>query len=106
MADADEDLFADLYDGEDAELEAAQPAPTPLPVKSEAEITAPPTEAPLQDVSMPVPKHEDFDDDVKPFDPSAEDMDGVVKQEYTGNYGNSYDAPSESRQQVRLKDDG
>ncbi|OQO11681.1 hypothetical protein B0A48_03408 [Cryoendolithus antarcticus] len=106
MADADEDLFADLYDGEDAEPEAAQPAPAPLPVKTDPEVTAPAAEAPTQDSSMQQPRHDDFDDDVKPFDPSAEDMDGVVKQQYNGNYGNSYDAPSESRQQVRLKDDG
>jgi len=74
-------------------------------VKAEPEVAqpmAPSTDAPPPANGSGAPQH-DFDDEAKPFDPSAEDMEGV-KQEYNTGY-NSYDA-QEAKQPVRLKDDG
>jgi hypothetical protein len=113
---ADEDLFADLqvsltrttnlllttisYDGEDAEPDAAPPAP--VPVKSESEAVVLPTDTPAK---FSAPQRDEDEEEIKPFDPSAEDvqMDGV-KQDYNANYG-GYEM-SERKEQVRLKDDG
>ncbi|KAM0721020.1 hypothetical protein Q7P37_003305 [Cladosporium fusiforme] len=98
MADAaDEDLFADLYDGEDAEPEAARPA---------TEQAKPDTEAPAAITTAeasndaPAPQQED-DDEAKPFDPSAEDMDGVANTAPA-----NYDTQEVDRTPVHMKDDG
>lgn len=91
------------YDGEDAEPEAAQPAPAPI--QTDVGSAAPSADISNHETALQQQQQHDFEDDVKPFDPSAEDMDGVVKQEYNPNFGGGYDPP-ESRQQVRLKDDG
>lgn len=100
MADAaDEDLFADLYDGEDAEPEAARPA-AEAP-KPEPEVPAVKAE-PTTDAAAPQqqqPQHDD--EDAKPFDPSAEDMDGV-----TNAPQQSYDTSEIDRTPVHMKDDG
>lgn len=88
------------YDGEDAEPEAPAPATAAAPVKTEPDSTV---TAPTSTVEAAAPSQED--DEPKPFDPAAEDMD--VKQEAPIDTGfGGYNAPEPDRGPVHLKDDG
>jgi len=105
MADAaDEDLFADLYDGEDAEPEATRPAPEAP--KTEPDAPAVKTEtvtdesAPQQQQQQQNYQQQD-DDEAKPFDPSTEEMDTMTHAPHQ-----TYETQEVDRTPVHMKDDG
>ena len=86
------------YDGEDAEPEAPAPAAAPVKTEPDSTVTAPTSAA---EFAAPQPE----DDEPKPFDPAAEDMD--AKQEFSMDTGfGGYNAPEPDRGPVHLKDDG
>ena len=86
------------YDGEDAEPEAPAPAAAAVKTEPDSTVTAPTSAA---ETAAPQPE----DDEPKPFDPAAEDMD--VKQEFPIDTGfGGYNAPEPDRGPVHLKDDG
>lgn len=96
---SDDKLTYERYDGEDVEPDAAPPA-AQAP-KPEPEALAPISES---NGDAPAPQQQQAqpdDDDAKPFDPSAEDMDGV-----TNAPAMNYEAAEVDRTPVHMKDDG
>lgn len=89
-------LTTPRYDGEDAEPEAAHPAPEAP--KAEPEAPAVNTE-PTNDTVAP--QQQQDDDEAKPFDPAAEEMDGMTNAPHQ-----SYDTSEMDRTPVHMKDDG
>lgn len=87
------------YDGEDAEPEAA--APTAAPAKTEAEAPVTTTTAAVEANNDASATQQDDDDEAKPFDPSAEDMDGAATAAPP-----AYDTLEVDRTPVHMKDDG
>ena len=86
------------YDGEDAE---------PEPIRSVAEAPKAEPEAPAanpepaNDTAAPHQQQQQDDDDAKPFDPSAEEMDGMTNAPQP-----NYDTSEMDRTPVHMKDDG
>lgn len=121
MADAaDEDLFADLY-APDPPHKTHRPLLTLPSYDGEAdepETTQP--QAPAQPTQEPTPVapeandasavKQDEDDGDKPFDPAADDMQGVDTEQMGNNngFGNGgFSMPEPERERpVTLKDDG
>jgi len=94
-------LTSSSYDGEDAEPEAPFAAPAPAAVKTEPDSTV---TAPAQTAETNAIQPED--DEPKPFDPAAEDMDGVKHEAPMDSAFGGYNAPEPDRGPVHLKDDG
>lgn len=95
---ADLILTPPRYDGEDAEPEAARPvaeAPKPEPEAPTAHAE------PTNDTAAPQQQQQQDDDDAKPFDPAAEEMDGMTNTPHQ-----SYDTTEIDRTPVHMKDDG
>ena len=95
----DIELTLPSYDGEDVEPETAPPA-AQAP-KPEPEAHAPSTESNGDAPASQQQQTQEDDDDAKPFDPSAEEMDGVTNAP-TANY----EAAEVDRTPVHMKDDG
>lgn len=89
-------LTLQSYDGEDAEPEAAHPVPEAP--KAEPEAPAVNT-GPTNDAIAP--QQQQDDEDAKPFDPAAEEMDGMTNAPHQ-----SYDISEMDRTPVHMKDDG
>jgi hypothetical protein len=91
------------YDGEDVEPEAAQP----VAAVPKAEPEAPEAKAePMNDATAP--QQQQDDDDAKPFDPAAEEMDGMTGMANNAPHQShqSYDTSEMDRTPVHMKDDG
>lgn len=91
-------LITSRYDGEDAEPEPTRPAAEAPKAEPEAPAANP---EPVNDTAAPHQQQHQDDDDAKPFDPSAEDMDGM-----TNAPQQSYDTSEMDRTPVHMKDDG
>ena len=86
------------YDGEDAEPEPTRPVAEAPKAEPEALAANP---EPAADTAAPQQQQQQDDDDAKPFDPSAEEMDGMANAPQP-----SYDTPETDRTPVHMKDDG
>lgn len=91
-------LTTSRYDGEDAEPEPTRPAAEAPKAEPEAPAANP---EPANDTAAPQQQQQQDDDDAKPFDPSAEEMDGVTNAPQP-----SYDTSEMDRTPVHMKDDG
>jgi len=93
-------LTISRYDGEDAEPEPTRPVAEAPKAEPEAPAANP---EPTNDTSAPQQQQQrQDDDDARPFDPSAEDMDGVTNAPQQP----SYDTSEMDRTPVHMKDDG
>lgn len=92
-------LTTSRYDGEDAEPEPTRPIAEAPKAEPEAPAAHP---EPTNDTSAPQQQQQHDDDDAKPFDPSAEDMDGMTNAPQQP----SYDTSEMDRTPVHMKDDG
>jgi hypothetical protein len=88
------------YDGEDAEPEATRPVAEAPKAEPEAPAAYP---EPTNDTVAPPQQQQQQqdDDDAKPFDPAAEEMDGMTNAPHQ-----SYDTSEMDRTPVHMKDDG
>ena len=100
LSQLDTTLTHSRYDGEDAEPEA--PA-RPVAEAQKAEPEAPAANIePVNDTAAPQQQQQQQDDDdAKPFDPAAEEMDGMTNAPHP-----SYDTSEMDRTPVYMKDDG
>ena len=86
------------YDGEDAEPEPIRPVAEAPKAEPEAPAANP---EPANDTAAPQQQQQQDDDDAKPYDPSAEEMDGMTNAPQP-----SYDTSEMDRTPVHMKDDG